>query len=68
MPVKRTNSETWQKPSPKLRSEPKLEIAAGTFSQEVLLQLVDDWIVPAMVEDFLRSRMNLPELISREHN
>jgi hypothetical protein len=68
MPVKRTNSEAGQKPSPRLRPEPTLNIAPGTFSKEVVLQLVDHWIAPALVEEFLRSRMSLPESIQRPHN
>ena len=68
MPVKGTNSEAGQKPSPRLRQEPKLNITPGVFSNEVVLQLVDHWIAPALVEEFLRSRMNLPESIERDHN
>jgi hypothetical protein len=51
-----------------LRQEPKLNITPGVFSNEVVLQLVDHWIAPALVEELLRSRMNLPESISPEHN
>ena len=68
MPVKGTNSEAGQKPSSRLRLEPKLNIAPAIFSKEVVLQLVDHWIAPTLVEEFLRSRMNLPESISPEHN
>jgi hypothetical protein len=68
MPVKGTNSEAGQIPSPRLRLEPKLNIDAAIFSKEVVLQLVDHWIAPALVEEFLRSRMNLPESISGKHN
>jgi hypothetical protein len=66
--VTRINAAATQKPSQRLRPEPTLEIAIGTFSKEMVLQLIDDWIVPALVEKFLRSRMNLPEAIRREHN
>jgi hypothetical protein len=68
VPVTRINSAATQKPSQRLRPEPKLEIVIGTFSKGMVLQLVDDWIVPALVEKFMRSRTNLPEAIRREHN
>ena len=68
MPLKRTNSEAGQKPSARLRQETKLNIVPGIFSNEVVLQLVDHWIAPALVEEFLRSRISLPESINPEHN
>jgi hypothetical protein len=64
----RTNSEARQKPRPRSALDPKLEITGRTFSDEIVMHLVDDWIVPALVEEFLRCRMNLPELAGREHN
>jgi hypothetical protein len=51
-----------------LRPEPKLEISAGTFSEEALLHFAENCIVPALVEQFLRARFNLPGSIRREHN
>ena len=66
--MKRNSSEAKRNASPRLRPEPKLEITAGTFSQEMVVQLVDDLIVPALVEEFLRSRMNLPASPGCEHN
>jgi hypothetical protein len=43
------------------RGEPKLEIVHGTLSDDALRQFVNDCIVPALVNEFLRWRMNLPE-------
>jgi hypothetical protein len=68
VPVTRTNTTARRKPGHRLRPEPKLEIATETFSKELVLQLVDDCIVPALVDEFLRRRMNLPDLSGREHN
>jgi hypothetical protein len=68
MSVKRTNSEAGQKSSTRLRAEPELRIATAIFPKEVVLQLVDHWIAPALAEEFLRSRTSLLELVRREHN
>lgn len=38
-----------------MRVEPKLEIPVGTFSRTAVLHLVNESIVPALVEEFLRS-------------
>jgi hypothetical protein len=59
VPARRTNSEARQKQSPRLRPEPKLEVAGAVFPQQAVLGLVDDWIAPSLVEEFLRYRMNL---------
>jgi len=32
------------------------------------MALVDDCIVPALVDEFLRTRMNLPDLAPSAHN
>jgi hypothetical protein len=53
---------------PRPRSEPTLVISGGTFSEEVVVELVDDCIVPALVDEFLRTRLNLPERGEKEHN
>ena len=66
--AKRTNSRDWQEPDAGLRSETTLQIAAGTFREEAFLQIIEDCIVPALVESFLRSRTNLPEFATCEHN
>jgi hypothetical protein len=55
------SSEARQKPGSRLHLEQKLEVGTEIFSAEVVLQLVNDWIVPVLVDEFLRSRMNLPE-------
>lgn len=62
------NSEVRGKSNAGVRAEPRLEIAAGTFLDEALLQLVEDCVVPTLVERFLRQRVNLPELVTCEHN
>ena len=36
--------------------EPNLAVPAEIFSDKTLLGLIDDWIVPALVEEFLRSK------------
>jgi hypothetical protein len=52
----------------RLTSEPQLEIGPGIFSQDLVFQLVNDCIVPALVEEFLRSRTSLREAVRGEHN
>ena len=64
----RTNSQAGQKRTPRVRKESKLEVAGSAFPQHAVLRLVDDWIVPALVEQFLRGRRNLPEAVRTEHN
>jgi hypothetical protein len=68
MPLKRTNSDAGQKPAGRLRAEPELKIDTTIFSKRIVLQLADHWIVPALVEEFLRSKRALPESARREHN
>jgi hypothetical protein len=64
----RTNSEARQKPSPRLRLDSKLEVVGSVFPQQTVLRLVDELIVPALVEEFLRRKMNLPVPPNRDHN
>jgi hypothetical protein len=61
-----TNSEP--KPSPRAGSEVKLVVGDAVFSKESLLQFVDDCIVPALVDVFLGSRLNLPGPAGSAHN
>ena len=65
--VIRANSEDRQRATARSRSETTLEITAGTF-EEGLKQFVEACIVPALVESFLRTRTNLPEFVTPEHN
>ena len=53
---------------PAPRPQPKLVITSGVFSQELVLALVEDCIVPALVDEFLRSRMHLPAAAPAAHN
>jgi hypothetical protein len=64
----RAHPERTQKPSAIARLEPKLEIPIGTFSRKVVLHLVNESIVPALVEEFLRSKVDLPVPAGRDHN
>jgi hypothetical protein len=68
MPVTRTKSEASQRLSSRLRPESKLEITGETFSNEAVHRFVNDCIVPALVDHFLRARLDLPGPIGREHN
>jgi len=49
-------------------SRVELDVDDGAFSNEVVLHLVDDCIVPALVDAFLRSRSNLPLDLEDAHN
>ena len=68
MPRRPTNSNDGQKPKARLFSEPKLEINGGIFCKEAAKQFVDDCLVAALVERFLREKKSLPDSLRREHN
>jgi hypothetical protein len=51
-----------------MRPESKLDIVGAIFLQPAVLRLVNDWIVPALVEKFLRRERTLPECTGTEHN
>jgi hypothetical protein len=40
----------------------------GAFPLSAVLHLIDDCIVPALVTEFLRSRVNLPDSTDSAHN
>jgi len=54
------------RPSP--QPETTIAITGGIFSKEVVMALVDDCIVPALVDEFLRTRINLPDPTPSAHN
>jgi hypothetical protein len=68
MAVTQTNSSGGQNTGRRLFLETKLEITSSTFSNETLLHLIDDSIVPALVEQFLRPRADLRAAAERGHN
>ena len=39
------------------RPGPDLEIAAGAFTDETVVGLIDDWLVPLLVESLVRERL-----------
>ena len=50
------------------RPAPDLKVEPDMFSDACVSGLVEDWIVPALVEQFLRSKKVLPDLSGEEHN
>lgn len=50
------------------RPSPQLLIADDLFSQPIVRALVEDCIVPALVEEFLRTRLHLPDPAPAAHN
>jgi hypothetical protein len=68
MPIEWNNRDARRPSSSRRRLDPRLQIAGGVFSKETVGQIVDDWIVPALVDEFLRRRMNLPDFSDPEHN
>jgi hypothetical protein len=68
MPIERTDLEGSRRSNPRSRVEPRLSITDGTFSSQGLFQFANECIVPALVEDFLRSRLNLRDLVDTAHN
>ncbi len=45
-----------------------LMVSPATFGEDAIQGLIDDWIVPALVEQFLRSKKVLPDPSREEHN
>ena len=46
-----------------------LVVSPVTFGEDANIQgLIDDWIVPALVEQFLRNKKMLPDPSGEEHN
>jgi hypothetical protein len=39
------------------RADPDVEIAVGTFSDEAVRGLLEDWLVPAVVDSLIRDLM-----------
>lgn len=68
MPIERNDPESRQNSSPKLRLDAKLDVTSAALPQDSVKRLVDDWIVPALVEKFVRSRMDLPVSPNLDHN
>jgi hypothetical protein len=60
-------SSTCETTSRVLRQESAVIVNDDLISDGVLRSFVDDCVVPALVERFLRSR-RLPELVTSEHN
>jgi hypothetical protein len=48
-------------------SEPVLRISATLFSDEAVRHLIDEWIAPALVEEFLRAKNILTDSTERNH-
>jgi hypothetical protein len=43
-----------------LREQPDLEISEDTFSDEAVRALLDEWLVPAIVDSLIRNLVNSP--------
>ena len=54
--------------SAKRLSDPTLDLRAGALPDETVRGLIDDWIVPALVERFLSGRDTVPESNDPEDN
>lgn len=50
------------------RGDVSLDLRNLSVPENVLLSLVDDWIVRALVEQFLREEMGVGERSDQEHN
>jgi hypothetical protein len=55
-------------PCRKLRVEPELSMTGEPFPLGAVLQLIDNCIVPALVDYFLQTRTDLPGLCHSAHN
>jgi len=63
-----SHSKLLNNPGANLRAEPKLEIGKRTLRNDALRDFVSDCIVPALVDRFLRDRLNLQDPVRGEHN
>ena len=45
-----------------------LSVSAQQFSEESIRGLIDDWLVPSLVEQFLRDKMELSDSSQEGHN
>jgi hypothetical protein len=50
------------------RSETALVLSDLALSDEALRGLIDDWMVPALVEHFFSSERTFPESLEKGHN
>ncbi len=48
--------------------EQNMKLSGDIFNEETVRCLVDEWIVPALVEEFLRNKNLIPESNEREDN
>ena len=53
--------------SPKRGPESRLAVNGGTFSEEALLQFIDECIAPVLADIYLRSRLSLPDPTEQVH-
>lgn len=56
------------KPNPNPRPRTDLNVVAGTFSKGTLTAIIDECVVPMLLERFLRKRIALPVSSTDEHN
>jgi len=61
------SSEDRNKPTARLGAEAALQITHEVFPGAVIRDFVEDYIVPALVESYLRNRVSLPEQVGCEH-
>ena len=45
-----------------------LSVSAQQFSEKAIRGLIDDWLVPSLVEQFLRDKMELSDSSQEDHN
>lgn len=62
------NLKAERRSSARLCTGPKLAVAEDAFCEQAVLQLIDQCIVPALVDLFLRDQLSLPDTPGRAHN
>ena len=57
-----SDRESTDAKNPPRLADPDLRIASTTFDDETARRLIDEWVVPALVEEFLQCHNRLPRL------
>ena len=50
------------------KGDTNLSVSAQQFSEQAIRGLIDDWLVPSLVEQFLSDKRDLSDSSPEEHN
>ena len=61
-------SRSWTKRPARRKGDTGLSVSAQQFSEKAIRGLIDDWLVPSLLEQFLRGKMELSDSSQEDHN